>query len=366
MKRLPRDRKPFWHDRLQCWYGWIHVNGKRKMVRLSKDEDEALRLWHELRANEKKTDKPVKGQIKTVQAVIGEFLEWVQKQPKTAEKTFRWYKTYLAGSSKTHRGKPKANNSFGVFVGPKLKITELRLPHVEKWLHEKLSEASDNGRNGAVRAIRRMVRWAQKRGILQFNPIEGVEVPQYQPRDVRISPDQWTALLAAIPAGDEFADFLRCLRATGMRPFELRIVEARHLQGNQLLFDVSESKGKRYRRAVPLNDAATELLTRLAKERPEGKLFRNTRGKPWTKYSITARMSRFRKKAGLGEEITLYAIRHEFISAAIETEAVDPVTLAKIVGHRDLTMISRIYSHHAAQGEHLQRAVRRATGEMAD
>lgn len=44
----------------------------------------------------------------------------------------------------------------------------------------------------------------------------------------------------------------------------------------------------------------------------------------------------------------------------------DPVTLAKIVGHRDLTMISRIYSHHAAKGEHLQRAVRKATGEMAD
>ncbi len=35
-----RDRKPFWHDRLQCWYAWLYVDGKRKMTRLSKDEDE--------------------------------------------------------------------------------------------------------------------------------------------------------------------------------------------------------------------------------------------------------------------------------------------------------------------------------------
>lgn len=253
-----------------------------------------------------------------------------------------------------------------MFVGPRLKMSELKLEHVENWLSEKLGGATENGRNGAVRALGRFIRWAMTRKLLVNNPLTGLETPQYEPRDVRISPDEWKALLAAIPEGDEFADFLKCLRATGMRPFELRIVEARHVRGKQLLFDIRESKGKKYRRAVPLNDAAIEILTRMAKKRPEGKLFLNRRGRPWTQQAAVARVVKYREETGLGQHITLYAVRHEFISAAIEAEAVDPVTLAKIVGHRDLTMISRIYSHHAAQGEHLQRPARRATGEMAD
>lgn len=57
-KKLPRERKPFWYDRLQCWYAWLYVDGKRKMVRLAKDEDEATRLWHGMRADEKRDAKP--------------------------------------------------------------------------------------------------------------------------------------------------------------------------------------------------------------------------------------------------------------------------------------------------------------------
>lgn len=41
------------------------------------------------------------------------------------------------------------------------------------------------------------------------------------------------------------------------------------------------------------------------------------------------------------------------------------MTLVKIVGHRDLTMISRIYSDLSAKGKHLQR-VRNATGEKVE
>lgn len=43
-------------------------------------------------------------------------------------------------------------------------MTELRACHVEGWLTAKLSEASDNGRDGAVRAVRRLVRWAIRKG----------------------------------------------------------------------------------------------------------------------------------------------------------------------------------------------------------
>jgi len=171
--------------------------------------------------------------------------------------------------------------------------------------------------------------------------------------------------LAALPAGDEFVDFLRRLRATGMRPFELRTVEARHLQDGALIFDIVESKGKKVRRSVPLNDTALAILQPLAEKRPTGKLFRNHRGNAWTKFAAVALFQKYRDLAGLGKHITMYAIRHEFISAAIETGEVDPLSLSKIVGHRDLTMISRIYSHLGAKSDHFQKMVRKAIGEKA-
>lgn len=45
-----------------------------------------------------------------------------------------------------------------------------------------------------------------------------------------------------------------------------------------------------------------------------------------------ARVVKYREEAGLGQHITLCAVRHEFISSAIETEAVDPVSSRRSSG----------------------------------
>ena len=117
-KKLPRERKPFWHERLECWYGWLYVGGKRKLVRLAKDEAEATQLWFKHRAEERKDARP--REVHTVQGSIAAFIKWLKSQAKLSPGTIAWYKTHLVGSSKDVNGKPKENNSFGMFVGSRL------------------------------------------------------------------------------------------------------------------------------------------------------------------------------------------------------------------------------------------------------
>src|SRR5262249_36771304 len=146
---------------------------------------------------------------------------------------------------------------------------------------------------------------------------------------------EWKKLLEH--ASPEFGEFLRLMRATGMRPFELRQVEARHLQARTVVFDVVESKGKKYRRMLPLNNEAFTILTRLATERPTGKLVLNAKGRPWRGDTAAEQLLKLRESIwgeGSKPHLTLYAIRHEFVSSAVE-RGTDTASLVKICGWRD-------------------------------
>jgi integrase len=57
-----------------------------------------------------------------------------------------------------------------------------------------------------------------------------------------------------------------------------------------------------------------------------------------------------------------YAIRHTFITDALR-QGCNPVTLAHIVGHKDATMILKIYQHLNLNSGHIRKALGQATGE---
>lgn len=119
-KKLARERKPFWYDRLNCWYCWVNQGGKRKLVRLAADETEANRKWREIRAQERSIDRPNPKDVHTVQGSIAAFIFWLQKkgkapeestqtgkpkkEPKISPETIKWYKTFLVGSSTDQKG----------------------------------------------------------------------------------------------------------------------------------------------------------------------------------------------------------------------------------------------------------------------
>ena len=133
-----------------------------------------------------------------------------------------------------------------------------------------------------------------------------------------------------------FRDAVLFLRWTGCRPQEMRAAEARHFQDNALVFPVLESKGKRFKRVIPLPGLALELIKRQAAKYPQGALFRNSKNRTWTANALNWAFDR------IGPEIFPYALRYTFITDGL-IAGVPPAVLAEIVGHRDLKMIMTVY-----------------------
>lgn len=327
-------RKPFFKKQKKAWY--VHHQGKQ--VHLGKDKAEAFKKWHRLVAGE----EPMQPSVK-VADLLGLFLDWSEEQQ--AEATYQQYQYFLT--------------RFAKHIGP-LKLQALKPFHLSRWVEKEFKGRSPTTQHHAVRRVKRVFNWALDQGLIASNPLRRVKAPTPRSRDCYIHPEQWDSLLSKIDAEDPFLDLLLILRETGCRPLEAREVEARHFDRDlrAWCFPVEESKGKKHARTVPLNSTALAITQRLVLKYPAGPIFRNLDGQPWTKDAVVLRFQRLTKK--LSFSASAYAIRHTFITDAL-INGVDPVTLSKIVGHRDLSMIQRVYSKLEMRNDHMQRAIEQAT-----
>jgi integrase len=334
-----RQPQPFYRKQTQSWY--VQIKGRQHS--LGKDKDAALQEYYRLMAGE----APVTCKTPAVQ-VIDQFLLWTQQN--RAPATYDWYFHHCQG--------------FAKFIGAKLTVADIKANHVTRWLEKSYQAAGPTHQNGACRAVSRAFNWARKQGLIQSNPIAGMERPAAEPREAYLKPEEWEKLIRSIRPDDPFADLLWFLRETGCRPHEARIVEARHWDkaNRRLVLERKNSKGKKRRRVIRLNERATEIVTRLALKRPEGELFRNKIGKPWAKGTVICRFSKLRKK--LGFALFPYILRHTWCTDAL-LRGVDPLTVAIFLGHTDASMVMKVYSHLVQQDEFLSQKLKQATGEVA-
>jgi integrase len=126
-------------------------------------------------------------------------------------------------------------------------------------------------------------------------------------------------------------------------------MEAQYIQGQCIVFPKNESKGKQSQRVIHLSDLAWAILRRLAFKYPVGLLLRNT-GRPWTAQALSNRCARF--------GFTPYQVRHTFATDAI-LRGIDLQTIAVLMGHTDLKMLSKVYAHIQKRDSHLQDALRK-------
>ena len=120
-----------------------------------------------------------------------------------------------------------------------------------------------------------------------------------------------------------------------------------------IIFPIDESKGELESRVIYMIPKAKAIVDRLAKENPTGVVFRNSKGTPWTKNSIKCRLTRITKKVGF--RVIAYGARHSWATNALVDGGVDPISVAHLMGHRDTTMVSRVYSHIAKNPEFLRK-----------
>jgi len=277
---------------------------------------------------------------------------------------------------------------------------------------------SRTSRRNYLRSVKRCLKWAVKQGYLDRNPVADLEVPAGEQKEVVISAVDFDGLMGYI-RNQNLADLVSVTWETGCRPQESLRVEARHvdLANQRWVIPKTESKTKRLVRVVYLTEKAFEITERLMTEHPEGPLFRNVNGKPWTTEAVNCAFLAIRyrmakdemKRQGLtisDEEIkafiptlsptrtrkgkvvsktdselrceakrkltqkraadlvprySLYAIRHSWATHALQ-KGVDPLTVAILMGHQDPSMLSKVYQHLSLNPTHMLEQARRAAG----
>ena len=388
MKKFP---KPWFRPSRNTWY--VTLDGTQ--VNLGQDKQAAFEQYKALLAK----PRQVRVAADSLAVVIDAFLEWTEKH--RAPDTYEWYRYRLQRFIERY---------------PDLRVDQLQPLHVQQWVDG--YDVAQTSRRNYIRAVKRCVKWAVVQGYLPHNPIQHLEMPANEPRDVFLTVEEYDRLLSFIPEGP-FRDLVVVTWGTGCRPQESLRVEARHVDEShqRWVFPRSESKGKRTPRVVYLTDAAMALTERLMHERSTGPLFRNTSGRPWTTDAVNCAFFRLRVRMGKaelqrsGESIdrqaiaelvptlkttrrvkgrlvqkseadlrceakrkllaaravelvprySLYALRHSWATRALQ-RGTDALTVAILMGHSDPSTLAKVYQHLAHNPGHLLEQARKAAG----
>jgi integrase len=187
--------------------------------------------------------------------------------------------------------------------------------------------------------------------------------PSALARQRAVTDKEFRLLLRA--AKPDFRILLFALRKTGCRPKEARTLRWEMVLPDRWVLSEHKTAGKTHKpRIIYLSCSMRRLMTRLRRTASSSWVFTNRLGKAWTRNSIRLRMDRLRKKLKLPNDVTAYMLRHAFGTSAV-MNGVDVATVAELMGHTDLQMVSRVYLHLRGQDAHLHQALDRATRPVA-
>jgi len=388
--------KPFFKASRGTWY--LEIN--RRQINLGPDEHEAWKKYFQIMADPPKA-KPKfrKAPTGSVVEILDKFLTWCKDN--RAQETYEWYQWRL--------------QSFARHIGTKLRADQLKHFHIDEWLQAHPEWVSGT-KHGMARSVMRACRWATKKGYLEQNPVADYEKPRAGKRKVVIPPAEFEKILS-LAGCQEFKDLLVFTWETAARPQETLVAEAHHvdLDACRIVFPPDESKGEQWPRLIYLNDAAAAIVRRLSSAHPEGTLFRNSDGLPWTTDAVNNAFIRLQirlgqekmKKLGIdvepikkmdkeqrlalspeerkaywvarkvqvqerrklvnslavkhGKKYCLYHLRHSWLDRALK-RGVDALTCAILMGHRDPSTIARVYQHLSQSPDYLLNQARKATG----
>ena len=341
---MPHFPKPFFRPARGLWY--VQLGGKQ--VNLGADQAVAFKAYHDLMARPESTPAASPAATATLQTrfvvvVVDEFLDWCQKH--RAPHTYRWYKDRL--------------NSFVQTIPAELTTDQFKPHHVQKWVDGYPVELASGSRRNLIASVKRTMHWAEEQGYVDRSPLAHMRKPACGRKEQVVTPAQYQALLDRTK-DQGFKDLVTATWETGCRPQESLRVEARHvdLTGERWVFPPSEAKGKRTPRVVYLTPTSLDITRRLMKTHPDGPLFRNIDGQPWTPWATNCRFTRAKKATG--EKLSLYALRHTWINRMLLT-GVDAFTVAVLAGHSDPSMLAKHYAHLSQAPGFLRDQARRAS-----
>jgi len=296
-----------------------------------------------------------------VKAAANDFLEHVQKT-----RTQATYEQYRHGLRRLVYFAPPARGLIG-----ERPISDIGPADLEAWRAALMGEGlSGTTVNAYLSAARRLFNWLVYMERLDVHRLGRVRNgPASEGRVRWLTTEELRRLTAGLDP--DLADIVSVLVNTGLRCSELcRLtaadvdLERRHLR---IMGDKTSTTRQNAReRFVPVNAAAAGILER--RQPPEGVVFRNEAGTPWTKDTLGRRLKRALgrmnkaeveaakaedRKAATIEGVTLHVFRHTFASHLVQ-RGVPLHTVGKLLGHTSSRQ-TEIYAHLAPG--HLQDAV---------
>jgi len=209
--------------------------------------------------------------------------------------------------------------------------------------------------NAALHMMRKVVAVAMAEGLLRSDPTAALKLVKGK-KKLREMPTR-ADLLRVIgdvsvprkPTSAEAGLFVAFLAATGVRPEEARGMEWKNVLPKWLRITGGETGTKnREERLLPISKPLQEILHQLRalppREKPKPGVKPVPRVKLFSIQDPRASLKNACKRLGL-PHLTLYDMRHYFITWAIES-GVDIPTVAKWIGHRDGgALLMRTYTH---------------------
>jgi integrase len=277
--------------------------------------------------------------------------------------------SFIAHANATRKPTTVANytywcQAFANVHGARL-VGQLRPWHVTDWLTR--HSWSDGTKHLAVTVLVRAFNWARKQGLIDVNPIAGMERPQANSRgeEVVIDDQEHEAILKA--ASRWFAPFLVALWDSGARPGEIAKLQAKDWnEGMQafVLGDWKKAEGGRKRVINFTDEVLARIIRPLMQARPTGPLFLTRRGRAWHHRLWSENMRRLRRKLGLREDLIAYSYRHRLCTALLKGK-MPLACIVEAMGHKDAKMIFHHYGHLAKDNASIRAELNRVAASSA-
>lgn len=268
-----------------------------------------------------------------------------------------------------------------------LRLSELKLHHVEDWLHGQTTWGSTMKHHG-WRALKSALKFNVVRGHTLTNPLAAIKTPaEFHSRargaECALSDGVLNVLLGT--AEKNFSDFLTVLLLTGARPGELVAAEERHydrskraiiFRANDRVYKWKNAAKTGKDRVIILTAEAVGIVERRISRQGAGPVFKNQRGKSlagrtgagcWMgrlkhRDAVAAFFLREGIHADAMKGITMYSFRHTYATKALKC-SVPVKTLADLMG-TSVYMIERHYGHLTADENYMRRMAELVTFDL--
>lgn len=245
---------------------------------------------------------------------------------------------------------------------PPTYLSEITPSIIEEFKMERLNQNKKKKTvNNDLSAVRRFLNLAVKRGYLEVNPFQKVEMLKLTDKKMPrfLTKEELNKIYEMLRGEDR--DIVRVLANTGMRWGELRHLEWKDIDMENKQIKIREKilhTGGKWtpktgeNRIIPMNEVVYSILAK--KQKTEGFVFTSDKGNMLHMNHVRERLQTACEKLGI-ENVALHTLRHTFISHLIMA-GVDIPTVMKISGHRDIR-VAQMYMHLAR--DHIRKAVDR-------